>query len=141
HAKRKQAQISTGEAPADKTFWTKSQGKEIRKALLDCLKTKASEVGLDDQQLRVLTNRINQLGQMPNADRIEAVFSDLGIELTEAEKGVLGNRNNALHGKRTLVGDADSTGVSGELERYDSLRMLVHRAVLTILQYNGPYYD
>jgi hypothetical protein len=66
---------------------------------------------------------------------------ELGVDLTEEERAIIGNRNDSLHGRATLLDGSDPICLHDELRRFDVLRTLIHRAVLSLLDYDGPYVD
>ena len=107
------------------------------------LETVATAHKLTDDVRTVITRKIGSMNQPPNVDKLSAVFDDVGIVLTDAEKQVLNNRNRSLHGSRTMDdGDANQTNaVAEEVLRFDTMRTLINRVLLTVLGYSGPYTD
>lgn len=51
------------------------------------------------------------------------------------------NRNRSLHGSRTMGDETETRAIAEELLRFDTLRTLINRALLTILGYAGVYTD
>lgn len=134
-------QKRAGTVPETAPFWSNGQSHRVRKALKETLADVAKEVELGEDQIRVCQNRIDQLGQMPNADKILAVFEYLAISVTEAEIAAVANRNVCLHGRRTLDTAASIEAINEEMVRYDTLTMLVYKALLRLMKYRGPYVD
>jgi hypothetical protein len=132
---------SPGGQAADKkrTFWTALQSCKIRKALEKTVDALASETKLDTVQIKVLKARINNLGQRTNEDKLTAIFDDLHLELNEDEKKVIAQRNDPLHGKATLLDRSSLPEIDAELMRFDTLRMVITKGLLALLQYPGPY--
>jgi hypothetical protein len=113
----------------------------LRNAMTAALETVATAHKLTEDVKTIITRKIGSMNQPPNVDKLSAVFDDVGIVLTDTEKQVLNNRNRSLHGSRTM-GDANQTNaVAEEVLRFDTMRTLINRALLTILGYSGPYTD
>ena len=122
-------------------FWTEQQEKHIREALTMALQKAANETGVLEDKMKLLANRINQLGQMPNASNLVAVFEAVGVKLTDDEKNAIAMRNVCLHGNRTMKDSGSGDGLNQEIRRFDILRMVIYKAVLSLLDYDGPYID
>lgn len=122
-------------------FLTKEQSKLIRTALIETVDQTASKIGLSSEKLEILKKRINNLPQPPNADKLSAVFTDFGLNLTDQERRAIDTRNVCLHGRRTLKPGGGTSQTGEELERYDTLRMVIHKALLAVLGYTGPFID
>jgi len=88
-----------------------------------------------------IERNIGGLCRSSNAGKLVQVFADLGIELSGKEVKVIQMRNKALHGSRTLTGSGKGRDVGGELERFETLVTLIHKAILVLLGYEGPYVD
>ena len=73
-----------------------------------------------------------------NRDKLTRVFQDLNLPISETERKTINFRNKALHGNRTLGGHHTSD-FDDDAHRYDILRMLVTKAILGILRYDGPF--
>jgi hypothetical protein len=128
-----------GKRPKAK-FLTKEQSKPLLKALADTATEVAGATGISDDNLRILKNKIENVHQPPNADKLGLAFADVGVELREEEEDALNNRNRALHGRATMKGD-DLGSIEADLNRFDILRTLIHKAVLALLAYEGQYLD
>jgi hypothetical protein len=112
-----------------------------KKALLSALRKVLSQVA-DSEKLttdtsKILSDRINDLFKPPNANRLCMVFEELGIPLGKVERNVINQRNHCLHGNPSLKDEQHDD----ELRRYDLLRTLIGRAILHLLDYDGPYID
>lgn len=113
----------------------------LRKAMASALDRVATDHNLPDDVKTILSRKIGSMNHPPNADKLSAVFEDVGIVLTAAERKVIDNRNRSLHGSKTM-GDAGQTNaIAEEVLRFDTMRTLINRALLTILGYSGPYTD
>ncbi len=134
-------------SPAGKTarrkkqFWNATQSCKIRKALGGIVDAMATETLLEVNQIKVLKNRIANLGQRTNSDQLTAIFDDFRIALSEPEKAVIAHRNSSLHGKPTLRDRDSLSEIDAEVLRFDLLRMAIAKAVLVLLRYRGPYID
>ncbi|MBL8792395.1 MAG: hypothetical protein JNM56_00675 [Planctomycetia bacterium] len=127
--------------PAPEIFLTESQGKVIRDLFRASLKAIATALAIPAGTLKVLIDkRINNIHMAPNADKLKQVFTDLGIPLTAEEDGALSNRNRTLHGNPTLRSPT-LVDVAAESKRFDTLRTLINKALLRLLEYSGPYMD
>ena len=121
-------------------FWSAKQSCTIRKALRNAIDTLASHTKLDNHQIGVLKSRIDNLGRATNEDKMTAMFrDDFGLELTECEKQVIGWRNKALHGGRSFNLRSTVSEIDDDVLRFDTLRMLITKAVLALLDYRGRY--
>ena len=124
---------------AKREFWSKTQRDKVCDTLKDRLKAIAADVSLTPTQVSVLEKRLDQLGAVPNADRLVEVFKALELPLSEFEREVVNDRNKALHGRPTLDRSRESPNYDAEVLRFDTLRMIVMKAVLGLLQYRGPF--
>jgi hypothetical protein len=113
----------------------------LKDALKPVLRSVGSVENIPETIIEILERKIDGLAQAPNTYAHERVFTDLGIDLNAAEKDVLNNRNRCLHGRRTLANTSDSSAVDLELQRFDALRTMINRAILSLLGYSGPYVD
>lgn len=131
---------NSGKGKPKVEFLTKAQST----ALIDALKAKADEMAvtafIPADVLRIVKNKLDNVHQPPNADKLEVVFTDVGLTLRKEEEDALGNRNRALHGRKTLKG-LDLVAVADELQRFDVLRTLIYKAALRLIDYTGPYMD
>jgi hypothetical protein len=119
---------------------TRPQATELREALVAAAREVARTALIPADVLRIIENKIANIHQPPNADKLEVVFAHVGIRLREDEEDAIHNRNRALHGRATLGGH-DLAAIAAELHRFDILRTLIHKAVLRLLDYTGPYMD
>jgi hypothetical protein len=127
--------------PVPEIFLTDVQGKVIRDLFRSSLKAIATALAIPANTLKVLIDkRINNIHMAPNADKLKQVFTDLGITLTAEEDDALSNRNRTLHGNPTLRGTT-LADVTAESKRFDTLRTLINKAMLRLLDYTGPYMD
>ena len=134
---RKKSEIASKSKP----FLDSASYAALRKEMTVALESVVTAHKLAENVKTIIARKIESMNQPPNVDKLSAVFDDVGIVLTEAEKQVLNNRNRSLHGSRTM-GDAHQTeAVAAEVLRFDTLRTLINRALLTILGYSGPYTD
>jgi hypothetical protein len=112
----------------------------VRSVLKKALDAVAADAELTPAQIDIIKKRINsQLGQTANADKLISVFTDRGMELTSFEMDCVKKRNVSLHGKETIVDCGDVMQIDAEIRRYDTIRMMIIRALLSLLEYHGPY--
>jgi hypothetical protein len=83
---------------------------------------------------------ISNIHTPPNADKLKDVFTYLALELSTEEKEAIDFRNRTLHGRRTLKATS-LAAVAEETKRFDVLRTLINKAMLRLLNYDGPYMD
>ena len=121
-------------------FLSKQQGKALRERLTKAAEDVAAANPIPDDVLTIIKNKIANIHQPPNADKLELIFTHLGLELRDDERQAISNRNRALHGRATLAG-LDLAAINEELIRFNILRTLVHKAVLRLIGYEGPYMD
>jgi len=134
------AKRKSGKELVKKEFLTPDQANRLSAVLKPAVQAVAGELGLSGETIRILDRRIDNLHQAPNADKLEQVFTDVGICLTETERKALGNRNRCLHGVPTLKG-RNFTHIEEEVLRIDTLRTVINKGILGLLRYDGPYID
>ena len=96
---------------------------------------------IPDDVLAVIKRKIANIHQPPNADKRALVFTDVGLTLRVDEADAIANRNRALHGRATLEDAENLQSIDEELRRFNVMRTLIHKAILRLLDYNGPYMD
>ncbi len=121
-------------------FLSKPQGESLRERLTKAAEEVAKATSIPEEALTIIKKKIANLHQPPNADKLELIFTHLGIELRDDEDKAINNRNRALHGRATLAG-LEPAAVNEELARFDILRTLIHKAILRLIDYSGPYMD
>ncbi len=127
----------TGRYASQPALLEAKQHKALLSALKKVLDQFADSENLTTNTSSILGNKINNLIQPTNIDRLRMVFEELGIPLGKVERNVINQRNHCLHGNPSLKdGQHDE-----ELQRYDILRTLIGRAILHLLDYDGPYID
>lgn len=122
-------------------FWTPLQSCKIRKTLKKAIDDITSETQLTPDQVNVLKKRIDNLGQSTNFDKLTAVFDALKLNLSDFERKVIRERNEALHGRSILRSSSSLPEFDDEVLRFDTLRMLITKGVLGLIEYHGPYVD
>ena len=129
-------------APKTKEFLTPEQAKAIKPVLGAVVIALADPLKLSPEAVRILVEKkINNIHTPPNADKLEDVFTFLGLELSADEKStIIEFRNRTLHGRRTMK-ESSLAAVSKETRRFDVLRTLINKALLRLLDYDGPYMD
>src|SRR6267142_3053124 len=130
--------VPQGENPQ---FWTPSQSRKVRTALMAALTEASKEAQLTPEQLQVCQRRIEQMGQRTNADKLLDVFDYLRIPVSPCESDTLAKRNVCLNGRRTLEPNGSIEAINEEMIRVDVITMLVHKAMLGLLGYRGPFID
>lgn len=111
------------------------------------MKAAAAEAGeaegarLDETKQQIIDKRIDSFAEKPNADKLTGVCDFVGLSITDRELEVIILRNDCLHGRRTLEDASDLGSVAEEAARFDTLRTLIHKAVLARFGYRGPYVD
>jgi hypothetical protein len=120
-------------------FFSAGQQTTIRKSVLDALKLVASTLELSADQQDVLMKRVNNICAPPNADKLGAVFTDLGIVLSPADKDAIKKRNTQFHGQPTLGNPNDLADLNKEVDQCDCLHVLITKAILLLLKYRGPF--
>lgn len=90
--------------------------------------------------MSAIRKRVRNLLAPPNADQLMQVFDDLELHLNESDRRCLDERNKALHGKQTLR-EPTPLEYDAECQRFDTIRMLVTKAIFKILNYEGPLID
>jgi hypothetical protein len=88
------------------------KSKALRKGLLKILDNECSTLPPDD--FAVLKNRIEQINQVTNGERLKAPFTKLGIELLEKDIEILKSRNDFLHGR---IPDLSKSIVESEVDK------------------------
>lgn len=114
---------------------------EQYQAIRDAVTTAAAASRIEGESLTILGKKLDNFNQPTNKDKLSQVFEGNGIQLTNEERAVISQRNDSLHGRRTLSDAEDNSAVNDEVRRFDIIRTLLHRAMLAILGYNGVYID
>ena len=128
-------------APTTEEFLTTEQGGAIKPVLGAVVRALADPLKLSGEAVRILIDKkINNIHTPPNADKLKDVFTFLGLELSSDEKKAIDFRNRTLHGRRTMK-DVSLAAVAKETRRFDVLRTLINKAMLRLLDYDGPYMD
>ena len=133
-------QKNASKGGAKMQFLAKTQSSALINALAERADEIARTTDISGDVLEIIKKKLANIHQPPNADKLEMIFTHLGINLREEEQEALGNRNRALHGRQTLRG-VHLAAVAEELHRFDILRTLVLKAVLRLIDYTGPYMD
>ncbi len=124
-----------------KKHLTKEQGASIRQALSEKLLELKESLDLPNDVVNFLIDKkIANIHTPPNADSLKEVFTTLGIDLTQSEKLAIQQRNHVFHGSQTMTGTG-LKDIESEMKRFDIIRTLVYKAVLRLLNYDGPYMD
>ncbi len=118
----------------------KRVARKLRSRLLKALEEVGSEGSIAAESQRIIRAKLEHIGERPNADKLEQAFTGLGVELNADEQNVLSNRNRVMHGNKTLNG-YDLRSVSEDNLRFDILRTLIHKGMLSLLDYEGVYLD
>ena len=77
------------------------EDKSVSRSLLYQLKktVKAFSDRIDKEKIRIFTNKIDQLNNIPNSNKLEDSFQKLDITLDEEDRYCISCRNKFLHGK------------------------------------------
>ena len=67
------------------------------------------------------------------------MVEDQGITLTTQENDTIEKRNVPLHGRPTLRDASDLIELNDEGQRFDCLRVLITKGILSLLKYRGPF--
>lgn len=72
--------------------------------------------GLSQEQLRILSNKLNSINNKPNSSKLTAAFDQVGITLTHEEQECINSRNLFLHGnlprnKDAVMSDRELLGI------------------------------
>lgn len=102
---------------------------------------KAGKLKLDETKAKIIDHRIDNFAAKTNPDKLTDALEFDGLSLSDPELDAVMKRNDCLHGRRTL-GDANNLDdIRAEVDRFDTLRTLINKAVLARLGYRGPYVD
>lgn len=110
---------------------------KLKKTLLSVCR----EMQLPEDVEGHFTKKIDHIEYITNREKLESCFTAVGITLNAEEKSVLKERNNRLHGGGALGDFKQIEDTARELLRFDTMRTLINRAVLSVLEYSGPYVD
>lgn len=133
--------VPTGLYSKKVAIMSAKQRKAVLRRLRAAMKEISATEGLTPDATSIVGTRIDNLFQPTNNDRLVMVFEELGIPLNESERAVIENRNRSLHGQKTLADGGDTAQCDAELQRYDTLRTLIGRAILHLLGYDAHYID
>jgi len=102
--------------------------KTIRKECTEVIKRYRSQI--DDESLKTLLTRIEQLNQITNKSRLKAPFDLLGIYLLPADHQILLTRNDFLHGR---IPDLTEAGENRSLDRINNDLYYASERLYTLL--------
>lgn len=108
----------------------KSDWKPFRTKIQEILK----EMEIDEAERKVLENKVNSLNQTPQSILTDRFLNTLDIQLSDLEKSVWKQRNNAAHGNETEEG-----GEIKLIREIKVLKVIFHRVFLKIVN-GGDYY-
>ncbi len=95
-----------------------------------------SNLNIDENEKRVLENKINSLNQTPQNIITERFLNSLGIKFSTLEHSAWQRRNNAAHGNQ--VESDDYISLIRELK---ILKIILHRVLLQIVDGSDYYLD
>jgi len=105
------------------------------KVLLKKIQGSISEANINDEQKRILGNKVLNLNSLPQGIAMERFFSELGLGMGSLEKEAWVNRNRAAHGS----GNSDD-GIR-LIRENKVLHVMVNRILLAIANMGGVYID
>lgn len=97
--KEKLVPIIKAKPVVDKSAW-----KKLRKEYLRLLE----KANLSEEEKNFIMNKLNNLNQITNRDKLMAPFSALGVKLSQKELDTIERRNDFLHGRNDCGVDSDS---------------------------------
>jgi hypothetical protein len=136
---------TNADGPTDDDIWKSDIVKRIKDSLVKHLEQLVSESPeLQKPKFKsvreTLAKKVENVAQPTNPDQFEAAIAALGLTLSAKEQSAIKKRNQALHGVQTLK-ETTTTAFNVEAETFDTLRMLVTKAVFAMLKYRGPIID
>lgn len=117
----------------DQTDWEQKIKPEFEKLL----KTLKEEKMLDDNQDRILTNKINSLNQPTNRDSLTAPFLKLGYTLNPIEIKCIDNRNRFLHGSLPVKSNDEDENFKELYFNSIIIHKLIYILVLKLIGFEG----
>ena len=105
----------------------KKFAKQLRSELKTVIQNHSKEIGAEAEA--ILNNRIDQINQRTNREKLLIPFNVLGIELNEIDIQAIEQRNSFLHGKIPMIQDEKPENISEE----DKLRYFLHLKLFTLL--------
>ncbi len=105
----------------------KKIAKQLRSELKTVIQKHSKEIGVDAEA--ILSNRIDQINQRTNREKLLIPFNILGIELNDLDIQAIEQRNSFLHGKIPMIQDEKPENISEE----DKLRYFLHLKLFTLL--------
>ncbi len=124
-----------GQQTPKKKFLTRQQLENLKQVFQSAIETK--KLILDENKIKIIEDKIGSFNQKTNPDMLIAALEFDGLTVSDQELEVIKKRNDCLHGRQTLQG----SDYQDEINRFDTLRTLIHKAVLARLEYRGPYID
>lgn len=105
----------------------KKIAKKLRSELKTIIQNYSKEISAEAEA--ILNNRIDQINQRTNREKLLIPFNILGIELNELDIQTIEQRNSFLHGKIPMIQDEKPENISKE----DKLRYFLHLKLFTLL--------
>lgn len=105
----------------------KKIAKQLRYGLKAVVQNYSEEIGATAET--ILKNRIDQINQRTNREKLLIPFNILGIKLNEIDIQAIEQRNSFLHGKIPMIQDEKPENILEE----DKLRYFLHLKLFTLL--------
>ena len=106
---------------------------KLKKKVLRELRKTIQSTDLDGEGKSFFEKKIDNLNQQPNSERLEDVFSHIGIELLEEDKEIIKRRNDYLHGRLYKLEDTRENREENDRDLlYVTMRMCTILAALMI---------
>lgn len=114
------------------TLIERTEWKLLQKGVLEVL----NSLIIDEEDSRVIKNKISSLNQTPQSIMTERFLSNIDINLSYIEKAAWKQRNNAAHGK-----EIEKDGEILLIREIKILKVIFHRVLLRIMGGTDLYTD
>lgn len=101
----------------------------------------SGKMKLDEDKTSIISRRIDSFAEKTNSDKLTEALEFDGLSVSDQELDAVMKRNDCLHGRRTLENPNSLELIQREVDRFDTLRTLINKAVLARLGYRGMYVD
>lgn len=120
------------------TYLPKDNYDEITEDILKITDEKLNFFGCEEEAKEIIIKRIKDANRKSPSEKINSLFTDLKLNISPLEKKALRERNKMIHNFISFDKDGE---IDKALSYYFAYRILFHRVIFRILEYDGDYIE